>query len=36
MKKADVVNVTEVDDRFTGLKPSELNEQEKQAVVTLE
>ena len=35
MKKADVVNVTEVDDRFTGLKPSELNEQEKQAVVTL-
>jgi len=35
MKKVDVVNVMEVDDRFTGLKPSELNEQEKQAVVTL-
>ncbi len=35
MKKVNVVNVTEGDDRFTGLKPSELNEQEKQAVVTL-
>jgi len=35
MKKENVVNVMDVDDRFAGLKPSELNEQEKQAVVTL-
>ena len=35
MKKVKTEDVTEADDLFTGLKPSELNEQEKQAVVTL-
>ena len=35
MKKENVVNVMDVDDRFAGLKPSELNEQEKQSIVTL-
>ena len=35
MKKVKTEDITEADDRFTGLKPSELSEQEKQAVVTL-
>ena len=35
MKKVKTEDVTEADDRFTGLKPLELNEQERQAVVTL-
>ena len=35
MKKVETEDVTKADDRFTGLKPSELNEQEKQSIVTL-
>jgi len=35
MKQARAEVVTGVDDRFAGLKPSELNEQEKQSIVTL-
>ena len=35
MKKEEAVNVTEADDRFTGLKPSDLSDVEKQSVVTL-
>jgi len=35
MKKEEAVNVTEAGDRFTGLKPSDLSDVEKQSVVTL-
>lgn len=35
MKKVETEDVKEADDRFTGLKPLELNEQEKQSIVTL-
>ena len=35
MKKAKAEEVTGADDRFTGLKPSELNDQEKRSIVTL-
>ena len=35
MKKTDRSVSQEVDDRFTGLKPSDLNPMEKQSVVTL-
>jgi DNA repair protein RadC len=35
MKQEEAVNVTEAEDRFTGLKPSELNEREKRSIVTL-
>ena len=35
MKQEEAINVTVADDRFTGLKPSELNEREKRSIVTL-
>ena len=35
MKKTEDFVVTAVDDRFTGLTPSDLNEAEKQSAVTL-
>ena len=35
MKQEEAVNARDADDRFTGLKLSELNEQEKRSIVTL-
>ena len=35
MNKEEAVNVMEADDRFTGLRPSDLSDVEKQSVVTL-